>query len=362
MDFHNFHPAKRLETEIIEQLRQDVEINTVANTFGCKAHHVLKAARKFSLIDDSFTKHDFNFLSIYNGILTRSIVADSLGLPKQTVWKIQKRYNLIEKGASQITSMKQATTIFKYLIEEDYQIGPKYHLPDVLTKKILSGPYYELYKFVLSYVKEFDLNSVLGVLSENTYPDRYRSFQFRDKNNSKNFKSLEELNEALLWCFEKMTGSDLVSLADKDAKIALMNLNEPIIGFNADDLRKKYVSRREWNKFYPDFISLKRGLAEYVGIRSSFRHRRASTSDLRKRYNFPARCEFCDYENNLEIHHIYPVEDTRGIISDEEINLELNLIVLCPNHHRMASKFDWRSSLNSGPANRKKHLKEFLKL
>ena len=96
MDFHNFHPTKRFEKEIIEQLRQDVEINTVADTFGCKAHHILKAARKVSLIDNSFTKYDFEFLSIYNGILTRSIVAHSLGLPKQAVWKIQKRHNLIE--------------------------------------------------------------------------------------------------------------------------------------------------------------------------------------------------------------------------------------------------------------------------
>jgi hypothetical protein len=360
MEYITSHPICRYEDTILSDLRDGKEYSNIAKNCGCGTHHVLKLARQKGLLSGELTKYDFEFISNYNSTLARGVIAHCLGLNKQTIWKVQKRHNLKSNAQTKIVSMQDATRIFKFLLEEDYQLPKQFHLPN-LRKAILNGPYYELYEFGLKYIEEHDISSVMGMLAENAYPDQYRIFQFRSKNGSKNFQKIEDLNEALLWCFEKMTTFDLISLAHKDESVALMNLNEPIIGFNADKLRTKYISRKDWNTFYPDFKALKKGLASYVGIRSEVTRRRMSTNALRKTFNLANNCEFCRYDKNPEIHHIYPVEDTRNLIPDEEINLEQNLIVLCPNHHRIASRFDWRSSFSSSPEKRKKHLLDFLK-
>lgn len=360
MNHVTYHPIYRYADTILSDLRDGQEYSNIAKNHSCGTHHVLKLARQRGFLSDKLTKYDFEFISNYNSILTRGIIAYCLGLNKQTIWKIQKRHDLKSNAQTDIASMQDATRIFKFLLEEDYQLPKQLHLP-CLKKAILTGPYYELYQFGLKYIEENDISSVMGVLAENAYPDQYRIFQFRSKNGSKQFQKIEDLNEALLWCFERMTTFDLVSLAHKDENVALMNLNEPIIGFSADELRTKYIKRKDWNIFYPDFRALKKGLASYVGIRSDIKRRRISTSSLKKEFNFANNCEFCGYNENLEIHHIYPVEDTRSVIPDKEINLEQNLIVLCPNHHRIASRFDWRSSFSRSPKDRKKDLLEFLK-
>ena len=56
-------------------------------------------------------------------------------------------------------------------------------------------------------------------------------------------------------------------------------------------------------------------------------------------------CHFND-EFGVEIHHIVPRAAANQVNID--INCIENLVVLCPNHHRIAEKIDWRHELNLG--------------
>ena len=77
----------------------------------------------------------------------------------------------------------------------------------------------------------------------------------------------------------------------------------------------------------------------------------------------PDRCEvpgcYFDDEFGLDIHHIVPKSERRNVRFD--VDCAENLVALCPNHHRVAGKLDWKSLNLKDPESWKKTVLGFIR-
>lgn len=313
---------------------------------------ILKLARKSGLLVNEYVREDFLFLGDWSKKLPRKVIAHCLGLTPQAVWKLQSKHKL--EAVQAVLTESQAIRTFQFLIEHDLVFSRDPSLPKKISRSHLTGAYYPIYAYALDQVKaNRQWFSALGFLAQVSYPSEFRHFQFKAGNHA-GFETIDELNIALSWCFEKMTGIDLLDHKYSEQEI-MMFLNEPRFGFNADALRHSYLQRDFWAKWYPSFAELKTGLAKSFGLlREGGGKRRLSTKVLRSTLLEAGRkldnCEVCGETKVLEIHHIFPVAETQELYGAAEVNQSRNLVVLCPTHHRLAAGFDWRRCYSDGRA------------
>jgi predicted restriction endonuclease len=52
----------------------------------------------------------------------------------------------------------------------------------------------------------------------------------------------------------------------------------------------------------------------------------------------PKKCEFCGFDQIVEVCHIIPISSFPKGVSLDLVNHPLNLVYLCPNHHAMLDK------------------------
>ena len=336
----------------------------LALDLGLSDWEVVSLGRELGLIDDGLTKADLLFLASWSKKLPRPVIADALKLPSQNIWRYQNKHRLSAVSADSI-SQQVAVSTFQFLIESKLKLPLDKNLPKRLSRECFSGPYYSIYSYALDEVKASrSWFSALGMLAQISYPLLYRHFQFK-AGNAAEFATKDQLNEALQWSFEKMTGIDLLDHHYDEAEI-LMLLTEPEVGFTADELRSFYVARNHWRRWYHSFQDLKQGLARSIGIlKTGDGRRRANTQTLRRVLQEHGRqadvCEVCTEGRAPEIHHIFPVADTEDFLSSQEVNASENLIVLCPLHHRLAAGFDWyRCYLDGNQSERRELLRQFL--
>ena len=314
---------------------------------------ILKLARESGLLVNDYVREDFLFLGDWSNKLPRKVIAQCLGLAPQAVWSLQRKHKL--EAVQAVLTESQAIRTFQFLIEHDLVFSRDLSLPKKISRSHLTGAYYPIYSYALDRIKaNKQWFSALGFLAQVSYPSEFRHFQFKAGNHA-GFETIDELNVALSWCFEKMTGIDLWDHKYSEPEI-LMFLNEPKFGFNAEALRHSYMQRDFWANWYPSFAELKSGLAKSVGLlREGDGKRRLSTKVLRSTLLDAGRrlgnCEVCGETKVLEIHHIFPVAETHELYGAAEVNQSENLVVLCPTHHRLAAGFDWRRCYSDGRAN-----------
>lgn len=341
-----------LKRQVVKALRSGVSASGLEGDLGLPAWKILKLARKSGLLVNDYVREDLLFLADWSKYLPRKVIAHCLGLAPQVIWKLQNKHKLeaVHTNLSEV----QAIRTFQFLIEQDLALTPDLSLPREISRSHLTGAYYPVYSFALDRVKtNKQWFSALGFLAQVSYPSEFRHFQFKAGNHA-GFENIDELNAALSWCFEKMTGIDLLDHEYSEREIKMF-LNEPKFGFNADELRRSYLQRDFWANWYPSFAELKTGLAKSVGLlRDGDGNRRQPTKVLRSTLLEAGRklsnCEVCGQTKVLEIHHIFPVAETHEFYGAAEVNQSENLVVLCPTHHRLAAGFDWRRCYSDGRA------------
>tara|TARA_B100000886_G_scaffold97623_1_gene64764 strand:+ start:701 stop:1822 length:1122 start_codon:yes stop_codon:yes gene_type:complete len=323
--------------------------------------------RNSGLLDDNASKLDFIFLAQMTDKLPRQVIAEATGMSVNKVWHYQKKHVLKSIDAPESITSHVANETFRFLIEKHLKLPVDKTLPKKITRDILNGAYYSIYTHALAIINEQGLGrrmSALSYLACSAYPNKFRHFQFRMGNDTERFNDLEDLNLALVWSFEQMTGIDLLDNGYDENSIRML-ISEPKVGFDADELRKFYIPRKAWSRFYPNFNSLKDGLISFVGVPEAPEKYRYSTSRLREILISSgrniAKCEICNQTENLHIHHIYPVAGAQDFFTPEYINSPDNLLVLCRNHHGFAGGFDWQSTYTSGNNNQKDELINFLR-
>ena len=241
--------------------------------------------------------------------------------------------------------LPEALSKTKWLIEEKLYLD----VDDLLPRKITNKHFYEndLYSCIkfAGNAKQGDFLyqhfTAVAFLVCHTYPHAFRPFQFRHAKKNMYFKGRggrKNLINAARWIIERKMGHKPENLSIiSTSKYFLRSSDLQFYGVGSHWFRLHFGSHDE-------FIAAI--LNEY---RITSRTLGGSTHSLRQALYLvgraPDNCEvpgcYFDDEYGLEIHHIVPRSAATNVKFN--VNFPENLIALCPNHHKLASKFDWKA-------------------
>ena len=246
-------------------------------------------------------------------------------------------------------SLSEATEKTRWLIEEKLHFDVNDFLPrELANKHFVDNDLYDCIRFAETEKKNDSLYkhfTGIAFLVCQAYPRTFRPFQFRHAKTNEYFRGpsgRKNLINAARWVIEKKMGlrPEFLQVTGRN-KYFLRSADLQFFGIGRHQFKTHFSSRDE-------FVSAI--LKEYqVAPNKS----RSGTTELREILTESGRrlenCEvlgcYFDDEFGLDIHHIIPVSASNQVSID--INCIENLIVLCPNHHRIAGKFDWKKNLNS---------------
>lgn len=241
-------------------------------------------------------------------------------------------------------SLPEAAKKTQWLIEEKLWLAVDDFLPRKITNYHFNdNGLYGCIRFAETTKKEDYLYRhfpAVAFLVCHTYPHKFKPFQFRHAKSCEYFKGRggrKNLINAARWIIEKKMGYKPESLPIICRNKYFLRKNDlRFFGIGSHWFRQHFSSR-------VDFIAAV--LNEYQVILANVR---GNTKGLRQLLSEagrpPVNCEvpdcYFDDEFGLDIHHIVPVSASKQIHID--INRAENLVSLCPNHHRLAGKFDWK--------------------
>ena len=277
--------------------------------------------------------------------------------------EIQKELSLTESQFSQIVekvlgkkrrkslaelSLPEVTEKTRWLIEEKLHFKVNSLLPRELTNKhFVDNDLYDCIRFAETEKKNdsrYKHFTAVAFLVCQAYLHTFQPFQFRHSKTNEYFtgsSGRKNLINAARWVIEKKMGHRPESLpVISRSKYFLRSSDLQFFGIGNHQFKTHFSSRDE-------FVSAI--LKEYQVVLN--KPRRGTTKlreTLTESGRHPGKCEvlgcYFDDEFGLDIHHIVPVSASKQVRID--INRIENLIALCPNHHRIAGRFDWKNDLN----------------
>ena len=277
--------------------------------------------------------------------------------------EIQKELSLTESQFSQIVekvlgkkrrkslaeiSLSGATEKTRWLIEEKLHFDVDDFLPrELANKHFVDNDLYDCIRFAEVEKKNNSLYkhfTAIAFLVCQAYPNTFRPFQFRHAKTNEYFKGpsgRKNLINAARWVIEKKMGHrpEFLPVISRN-KYFLRSRDLQFFGIGSYQFRIHFSSRDEFVsailKEYQVFLN-----KSQIG---TTKLREILTESDRR----PEKCEvpgcYFDNEFGVDIHHIVPRSASNQVRID--INCIENLIALCPNHHRIAEKFDWKNDLN----------------
>ena len=278
-----------------------------------------------------------------------SEIREKLSLTESQFSQILKN-KLLKKQRKSSTemSLSEATSKTRWLIEEKLLFDVDDFLPrKIKDKHFKTNDLSNCLQFSNSEKKKDTIYrhfTAIAFLVCQAYPNNYRPFQFRHAKSNEYFRGVggrKNIISATRWVIENKLGY-------KQESLTVIARNRYFLRSN--DLRFYGISSywfRNYFSSHEEFISAI--LKEYQVVQDNSR---ATTVKLRERLKDSGRqlkkCEvpdcYFDDEFIVEIHHIVPVAASNQIRFD--INCVENLVVLCPNHHRIAGRFDWKNNLD----------------
>ena len=239
-------------------------------------------------------------------------------------------------------SLSEVIDKTKWLIETKLNFKVDDRLPRNITQKHFSdNGLYNCIRFAETEKKKdsalYRHFTATAFLVCHAYPDKFRPFQFKHAKTNEYFKGpggKKNLINAAKWVIEEKKHYNPEFLSDISSnKYFLRSSDLQFYGIGIHQFKIHFKS-------VEGFISAI--LKEYSIISNNAR--RGHTKELRNALsisgNAPDICEVtgCEWKPP-ELHHIIPVSASNRIKFD--INCVENIISLCPNHHKVAGKFDW---------------------
>ena len=260
-------------------------------------------------------------------------------------------YNVLgrkrRKSANEI-SLTDATSRTKWLIEEKLHFDVDDFLPrKIKNQHFVDSDLYDCLRFAGTEKKKDSIYknfTAIAFLVCQTYPHKFRPFQFGHAKSNEYFKGpggRKNLINAARWVIEKKMGHKPEHLPMiSGSKYFLRSKDLQFFGIGSHQFRIHFSSRNE-------FISAI--LKEYQVVLNGSKGGTAKLREiLTESGRHPKKCEvpgcYFDDEFGVDIHHIVPRAAANQVNID--INCIENLVVLCPNHHRIAEKIDWKNDLN----------------
>lgn len=261
-------------------------------------------------------------------------------------------YNVLgkkrRKSANEM-SLTDATSRTKWLIEEKLHFDVDDFLPrNIQRMHFLDNDLYDCLRFAETEKKKDSIYknfTAIAFLVCQTYPHKFRPFQFSGSKTNEYFRGSggrKNLINAARWVIEKKMEHKPELLAEiSKNKYFLRSKDLQFFGIGSHWFRIHFSSR---DKFVSAILK------EYQIFMN--KSKSGTTRKLREILTESGRhlekCEvpgcYFDDEFGVDIHHIVP----RSASNQVRININCieNLVVLCPNHHRIAEKFDWQNKLN----------------
>ncbi len=273
-----------------------------------------------------------------------SEIQEKLSLSSTQLSQIVGRLGRTRRISSAEMTLPIAIARTRWLVEEELHLPVDDFLPRTITHwHFTQNDLYGCIHFAENTKKRDSLYrsfpSVAFLVCQ-AYPHRFRPFQFRHAKTNDYFKGpngRKNLINAARWVIEKKMGH-------KPEMLPLISRNKYFL--RSSDLQFYGVGSRWLMNHFPsheDFVAAI--LKEY---KVSPADTKGTTTNLRQLLTAagrpPLKCEmpecYYDDEYQLDIHHIIPKSARNQ--SSVDIHDCRNLIALCPNHHRIASRFDWK--------------------
>ncbi len=261
-------------------------------------------------------------------------------------------YNVLgkkrRKSANEM-SLTDATSRTKWLIEEKLHFDVDDFLPrNIQRKHFVDSDLYDCLRFAETEKKKDSIYknfTAIAFLVCQTYPHKFRPFQFSGSKTNEYFRGpggRKNLINAARWVIEKKMEHKPELLAEiSKNKYFLRSKDLQFFGIGSPWFRIHFSSRDK-------FVSAILKEYQIVMDKSKSGTTRKLREILTESGRHPGKCEvpgcYFDDEFGVDIHHIVPRSASNQVRID--INCIENLVVLCPNHHRIAEKFDWQNKLN----------------
>ena len=336
------------DLQFIEHKWRTVPLSVLAKKFAMPLLELTSLLRRKGIVTD-IQPNELEYISENIDRMPASEIRDKLSLTEsqfsQIVEKVlgkKRRKSLAEISLSEVTEKT------RWLIEEKFYFDVDNFLPRELTNKhFVDNDLYDCIRFAETEKKNdsrYKHFTAVAFLVCQAYPHTFQPFQFRHSKTNEYFtgsSGRKNLINAARWVIEKKMGHRPESLpVISRSKYFLRSKDLQFFGIGSHQFKTHFSTRDE-------FVSAI--LKEY---RLVLNKSQGGTTELRKILaesdRCPEKCEVtgCYYDDafGVDIHHIVP----RAASNQEKIDINCieNLIVLCPNHHRIAEKFDWKNNLN----------------
>lgn len=320
-------------------------LSRLTNKLSLKPIEITSFLREKGIIEDAHP-HEIIYILENHGKMPTGEIRKNLSMSDNQLYLILKKHGKTARVSRDNMDLKEAKAKTKWLIEEKLHFEIDDELPrNINNKHFTKNDLYDCIRFAQIEKEKDPLYknfTVVAFLICQTYPQEFRPFQFKHSKTNKYFKGDNgkgNLINAIKWVIEKKLGYEpkLLSVI-ADSKYFLTTDELAYYGISAHYIKNHFSSH---DKLISAILN------EYdVAIKKS----KLSTKELREilsqanRNTHSCQIPKCSFRGTPDIHHIVPFKSKNETKTD--INCSKNLVVLCPNHHRIAEKFKWENNLN----------------
>lgn len=333
--------------QYIERNWKKVPLPVLAKEFSMTVLQLTSLLRQKGIISD-IQPWELEYIHKNINRMPASKIRKTLCLTENQFSLIVNR-NLGKKRRTSLDDMliSEATEKTRWLIEEELRFSVNDHLPrKIQNKHFVDNDLYDCIRFAETEKKKDSLYkhfTATAFLVCQAYPHTFRPFQFRHAKTNEYFRGSsgrKHLINAVRWIIEKKMGHKPEQLpVIGENKYFLRSADMQFFGIGNYQVKEHFSSHNEFRSAI---------LKEYQVV---LNESQGGTAKLRKiltdSNRYPEKCEVpgCYFDDTfgVEIHHIVPRAHANQVKTD--INCIENLVVLCPNHHRIADKFDWKNVL-----------------
>lgn len=333
----------KLEEEYIEHYWMTIPINVLAKKVGLTSLELCKVLRQ-SNISKEIKPIELQYILNNIDVIPSKQIKENLAMTDSQFNQImQKKLQKNQLKAAENLTLEEVLKKAKWLIEDKLQ----YEIDDFLPRKLRTSDFQQNN---MSNCLEYAANekksdpiyrnfTAIAFIVCKVYPEVYKPYQFSFTKNNYYFVgryAKKRYLRAVMWVVTEKLGYDLNNLD-------ILSANKYFL--RGSDLQFYGLGCYYYKELFGDINNLKDEFLKFCSNEKQYKNE--NTKALKEKLSINninvEKCsvEGCGYSGKVDIHHIFGKEKQNQIPKDINIDDICNLIPLCPNHHRVASEFDY---------------------
>lgn len=333
----------KLEEEYIELNWKTIPINVLAEKVGLTCLELCKFLRQ-SNISKEIKPIELQYILSNIDVIPSKQIKENLAMTDSQFNQImQKKLQKNQLKAAENLTLEEVLKKTKWLIEDKLQ----YEIDDFLPRKLRTSNFQQNnMSNCLEYAANEKENdpiyknfTAIAFIICKIYPEVYKPYQFSFTKNNNYFTGRDAKKRylrALMWVVTEKLGYDLNNLD-------MLSTNKYFL--RSSDLQFYGLGYYNYKELFCDINNLKDEFLKFCGNEKQYKNE--NTKVLKEKLSINdinvGKCsvEECEYLGKIDIHHIFGKEKQNQIPQNINIDDICNLMPLCPNHHRIASEFDY---------------------